>query len=306
MIEEVNVNTLTSHVVYTIDLLLKDRHYPKELLNYLYLIATGMIIKYGDCFIDDIYSTIACTKFNINNNLINEKYYKNPTYHNYTSKWLDLTYDFPHININHEILYKKIDSSFIKTLEYLTHELNLILFNKNKKYSLPNQIKIRYDYYKNGLITQNKNETIDKVFNVLCTEDIIKNILNLQNYKINNQKFNESLQNINNVDYNTYKVEGLDLLVNLFRPLYKHNNIKILINNNILIDNNLVEKEFDNVLGKHSYRNICNKLNYLDNKFKECQNGSYSDYYTLSIEYMEIRDNYINKYISYKYATEKN
>lgn len=305
MLENGNINILTSHVIFTVDSLFKDRNYPQELLDYLYLIATGMILKYGDNFIDDIYSTLVCTKFNINNDYFNnDKYYNNPTNHNFTSRWLDLACDFPTIDIKYEILFKSIDCSFIKTLEFITHELNLILFTKNKKYSLTNKLKIRFDYFKNGIVDDNKDNIIDKVFNVLCTEDIIKNILSMKNLEINNTKFRRALDKINSTDYDTYKVEGLDLLVNLFRPLYKRDDIKLLINNNILIDNNLLEKEFDKVLGKNTYKSVCKKLNTLESKFRDAKDGIYNNYYALSIEYIELRNDFIKKYLNYKELME--
>lgn len=305
MLNENNINTLVSHVVYTTDSLLKARNYPQELLNYLYLIITGMIVQYGDNFIDDIYSTIICTKFNMDQPIVNnDKYYINPTYHNLTNKWLDLTCDFPTININHEILYKNIDNSSIKTLEFLTHELNFILLTKKRKYSLTNKIKIRFDYFKTGIVLNDKKEIIDKVFNILCTEDIIKNIILFKKLKINNKKFKIALDKLNDIDINSYKVEGLDLLVNLFRPLYAHDDIKLLINNNILIDHNLIENEFDKVLGKNTYNKVCDKLNKLEDKFKQCKEGINNNYLALSIEYMDIRNNFVNKYLKDKYLIE--
>lgn len=305
MLENKNINILASHVVFTIDSLFKDRNYPQELLDYLYLIAAGMILKYGDSFIDDIYSTMICTKFNFGNSFSNsDKYYKNPTIHNFTNKWLDLTCDFPTIDIKYEILFKNIDCSFIKTLEFLTHELNLILFTKNKKYSLTNKLRIRFDYFKTGLVEDGKDSILDRVFNILCTEEIIKNIISMKELNINNNKFKNALQNIFNTDYDTYKVEGLDLLVNLFRPLYKYDDIRKLINNNILIDNNLLEKEFDKVLGKNTYNKVCKKLNTLESKFIGTKEGTYNNYYALSIEYIEIRNEFINKYLHFKHLKE--
>ena len=298
MIKGLNINTLVSHVVFTIDNILYKKNYPQELLNYLYLIVTGMILKYGDEFISDIYTTLSCTNFNLNNEYINEtKYYFNPTLHNYKTKWLDLSRDFPSINIKNELLFKPIDNSFIKTLEYLTYELNLILFNKNKKYSLPDKIKIRYDYYKTGIIEENDSYTINKVFNLLLVEDIIKNILNLRNLNIKNKKFILSLQTLNKVDYDTYKIEGLDILVNLFRPLYDYEETKELLNN-------ILEKEYDKILGKNTYKNICKKLNDLEIKFNNSKSNMNTDYYNLSIEYIDIKNNFINKYINLKYLNE--
>ncbi len=302
MIEKININTLVNHVVFTIDSILDNKDYPQELLDYLYLITIGMILKYGDEFINDIYAVMTCTKFNISSTLYNEtKYYINPVRNNYRTKWLDLAHDFPTINIKNELLFKKIDNSFVKTLEYLTYELNFILFNKNKRYSLTDLIRIRYDYYKNGLVDEKSNYTIDKVFNLLSVEDIIKNILELRDENITNKKIVSCLNKLNNVDLTTYKVEGLDILVNLFRPLYKFDETKKLIKDNILLSNNIIEKEFDKVLGKNTYKNICKKLNDLEVKFNNSIDNLNTNYYILSIEYIDIKNNFINKYINKKY-----
>ncbi len=298
MNETININTLVNHVVFTIDTLCERHKYPQELLDYLYLITLGMILKYGDEFINDIYTIITCTKFNVTTNNDN-KYYINPTRNNYKTKWLDLSCDFPTINIQNELLFKKIDNSFIKTLEYLTYELNLILFNKNKKYSITDKIKIRYDYYKNGIVDTKNNYTIDKVFNLLSVEEIIKIILDLRDIKIKNNKVNNVLTKLKKIDYDTYKIEGLDILVNLFRPLYNYQGFKDLIKNNILLSNNIVEKEFDKVLGKNTYKNISKKLDNLEIKFNNNKDNINNDYYMLSIEYIELKNDYINKYISY-------
>ena len=40
----------------------------------------------------------------------------------------------------------------------------------------------------------------------------------------------------------------------------KKNKLERIINNNILIDHNLIENEFDKVLGKNTYNKVCDKL----------------------------------------------
>lgn len=302
MNDKININTLINHVTFTIDALCDKYNYPQELLDYLYLITLGMILKYGDDFISDIYAIITCTKYNITTNL-DDKYYINPVHNNYKTKWLDLSCDFPTINIQNELLFRKIDNSFIKTLEYLTYELNLILFNKNKKYSLTDKIKIRYDYYKTGFIDNKNNYTIDKVFNLLSVEEIIMNILKLRDIKIKNNKINNCLVKLNDIDLETYKIEGLDILVNLFRPLYDYQETKELIKNNILLSNNILEKEFDKVLGKNTYKKISKRLDELESKFNNCKDNI--NYYMLSIEYIDIRNGFINRYIRKKYLENK-
>ena len=310
MLDSINFNTLSNTVIYTLDTLLASKKYPESLLNYLYLITLGMILNYGDEFIEDIYNTILFTNFTFENNnkyQIKEKnnlYYKEPLNNNYLKKWFDLSTNLPTVKINNNLLFKIIGGSNIKTLEYLTSELNYILFNKHKKYSLKNIFKIKFDYFKNGL-TEKKNqkysETIDKIFSTLQAEDIIKTIIKLKNYNIKNKKLKNALNMFPNIDINNYRIEGLDLLVNLFRPLYEIKEIKQLINKNILLENNIIEKEFDKILGKNTYKNICNKLNYLNQLYEKNKEGLYNNYFNFSLEYVFIRNEFINKYLNKKY-----
>lgn len=308
MLENVSFNTLINHIVFTIDTLIKDKDYSPELREYLYLVATGMILSYGDDYIEDIYNLISTVKFrdekeirNYSNNKFNVLSYVNPTNHNYLSKRFDYTYNFPVINFDYELFYKKIDASCIKTLEFLVHELNYILFNKNKKYSLVNSIKVRYNYLKNDLdVEEDEIDTFKRVFNVLQSEDIIKRILELRNFDIKNIKVKKVLDKLTYIDSDNYRFEGLDMLVNLFRPLYRFKDTKYFIDKSMFYDSDLLEDEFDKVLGKNSYKNVCKKLDSLNGMINNSENG-HGSYHALSIEYVAIRNNFVNKYINIKY-----
>lgn len=312
MLENTNFNTLINHIVFTMDILLKDKGYSDELKDFLYLIVIGMILSYGDEYMEDIYNMIATVKFKNNidirdysdnrNKLLS---YVNPTEHNYLSKLFDFNCNFPVISFNYELLYKKIDSSNIKTLEYLVHELNYVLFNKNKKYSLINSIRIRYDYYKNDIRLDRENEdisTFNRIFNVLQSENIVMKILELRDMNITNKKVNNALNKLSNIDRDTYKFEGMDMLVNLFRPLYSIPDTKKFIDKSIFYDIDLVEKEFDTVLGKNSYKNVCKKLDNLNGMIFNSKNG-HNNYYALSLEYVFIRNNFVNRYLNTKLVT---
>ena len=303
MLEKINFNTLINHVTFTMDNLLKDKKYPEELLEYLYLIVTGMIINYGDEAIDEIYDMIeninivSSTKIKDYSNSSNLSYV-NPTEHNYLGKSIDVSSGFPSIKLNFELLYSKIDSSNIKTLEYLTHELNYVLFNKNRKFNLVDSIKMRYDYLRNNLEYQDDEvSTINKVFNVLQAEDIVKTILILRDYDIKNTKFKKALSRFDNIDVDIYKFEGRDLLTNLFRPLYNVPKVKELVNKNNFLDEDAIAREFDDVLGKNSYKDTCKKLDYLDNMIASERHHKDTSYFALSVEYISIRNDFVNKYL---------
>ncbi len=304
MLETDNFNTLINHITFTIDYLLKDKKYPAELCEYLYLITAGMIINYGDESIDDIYNMIEDVKFiifdktNLNYSNINDFLYVNPTKHNYLDKKIDVSSNFPTIKFSYELLYNEVESSNIKTLEYLSHELNYILFNKKKKIKFTHSIKLRYNYLRNNIeYDDNEISTFNKVFNVLQAEDIVKTILKLRDYNIKNIRFEKALEKLKCINFNTYKFEGKDLLVNLFRPLYEVPKLKVLINKNNFLNEDAIAKEFDDVLGNDSYRETCKKLDSLD--YMISTESKYKDnyYYDLSIEYLSIRNEFVNKYL---------
>lgn len=305
MLESINFNTLINHVVFTMNTLLKNKEYNSELLEYLYLITTGMIMTYGDNYIDDIYTTISNVKFSNERNIKdytdnNINYYVNPTKHNYLNRLFNVNCTFPTIKFDYDLLYKKIDASNIKTLEFLTHELNFILFNKNKKYSLVNSIKYRYDYYMNSLDIDEDNNVINRIFNVLQSEEIIKNILKLKDINITNKVFKNALDKFTDIDLSTYRFEGEEILTNLFRPLYKYNEFKDIAINSIYLDDDLLEKEIDSVLGKNTFKKVCKKLENLNNMI--LLNNKFNNSYDLSIEYVSIRNDFINRYINKKYV----
>ena len=309
MLEKPTFNTLINHIIFTMDNLLKNKDYSEELTGFLYLIATGMVLSYGDSYIEDIYNMLSTVKFTNNKEIRNYSNkedilsYVNPTNHNYLSKLFDYECKFPTINFDYQLYFKKIDSSDIKTLEFLVHELNYILFNKNKKYSIMSSIRIRYDYLRNDIDLEEDKDMFYRVINVLQSEDIIKRILELRKYDITNKKFTNALDKLADIDDDIYQFEGLNMLVNLFRPLYKFKDTKSFIDRSMFSDSDLIECEFDKILGKNSYRNVCKKLNTLNSLLHNTCSRK-DNYYALSVEYVDIRNNFVKKYIDIKYLKQ--
>lgn len=304
MLEKDNFNTLINHITFTTDYILKDKKYPTELCEYLYLIIAGMIINYGDELIDDVYNMIEDVKFitfdktNLHYSNSNDYLYVSPTDHNYLDKRIDLSSNFSTIKPSYELLYNEVESSNIKTLEYLSHELNYILFSKKKKIKFTHSIKLRYNYLRNNVeYEDNEISTFNKVFNVLQAEDIVKTVLKLRNKDIKNIHFKKALDKLKYIDFNTYKFEGKDLLVNLFRPLYEVPKLKVLINKNNFLNEDAIAKEFDDILGNDSYRKTCKKLDSLDYMISTESKYKDSYYYDLSVEYLSIRNEFVNKYL---------
>lgn len=302
MDEKALLNKTIENIIFTIDTLFKGKKAPQELLNYVYLIATGMILEYGEHAIPAIYQAISNTKYLEEPSTYQKEspyFYQNPANHNYRNKIIELN-DLKDININYELQFKVIDDSPIKTLEYLTHEINYILF-ANKKISPIDSLKVRFNFLTNRITLQNgkesKTSTIDKIWCILQTEEIMKTILSLRKKKIKNPKFNKALAIFKDYNYDNYKVEGLDILVNLLRPLYNKKETKLIINS---FTPTSIEEEFDTILGKNSYQKLSKKIESLNNLISNSNNNN--NYYILSCEYVTVRNNYINKYINVKYA----
>lgn len=297
MINEESLNTLINQVIYSLNHLLKDKHYSQDILDYLYLITTGMIILYGDDLVDDIYDTILDTKIikkpeYMVNSPTTLDYYINPIYNNYLFKNIkNRNY------IDYGILYNKIDNSFIKTLEYMTYLFNNLLFHRHDKVSIKEHLYLQFEriFHGNTINMQKKDtlKTLDKVILLLQSEDIIKVLLNLRTFKIKNKKFRKCLDNLNNINVDLYKIEGLDSLVTLFRPIYNDNKVKELINSYEGMLN--FEKQYDLILGKNAFYNLVNNVEILDKLINEDNiNGNY---YKYAEKYLELRNNFINKYI---------
>lgn len=297
MINEESLNTLINQVIYSLDHLLKDKHYSQDILDYLYLITTGMIILYGDDLVDDIYDTILDTKIikkpeYMVNSPTTLDYYINPIYNNYLFKNIkNRNY------IDYGILFNKIDNSFIKTLEYMTYLFNNLLFHRHDKVSIKEHLYLQFEriFHGNTINIQKKDtlKTLDKVILLLQSEDIIKVLLNLRTFKIKNKKFRKCLDNLNNINVDLYKIEGLDSLVTLFRPIYNDKKVKELINSYEGMLN--FEKQYDLILGKNAFYNLVNNVEILDKLINEDNiNGNY---YKYAEKYLELRNNFINKYI---------
>lgn len=297
MINEESLNTLINQVIYSLDHLLKDKHYSQDILDYLYLITTGMIILYGDDLVDDIYDTILDTKIikkpeYMVNSPTTLDYYINPIYNNYLFKNIK-----SRNYIDYGILFNKIDNSFIKTLEYMTYLFNNLLFHRHDKVSIKEHLYLQFEhiFHGNTINMQKKDtlKTLDKVILLLQSEDIIKVLLNLRIFKIKNKKFRKCLDNLNNINVDLYKIEGLDSLVTLFRPIYNDKKVKELINS---YEGMLsFEKQYDLILGKNAFYNLVNNVEILDKLINEDNiNGNY---YKYAEKYLELRNNFINKYI---------
>ena len=300
MFEKKYLNTLINHVVFTIDNIFKEKESSPNLLNYLYLITTGMILTYGDEIVEKIYKTL--DKINFISNLSKSAtfpYNYSPTNSNYLKEFIKIN-SFNSISFIYELEFPEINNSSIKTLEYLTYELNSILFYKKQEISFKENIKVKFNYLTSNIVQTYYNseiKTIDKVFNLLQTEEIIKVILSLPNQDIKNTKFKKALNYLKNINGEIYKIEGLDIIVTLLRPLFNMDDIKKILNS---ANNKLIEKEFEQILGNNAYKKISQKIESLNKLISNSKIDN--NYYNLSLKYIDIKNNFINRYINLKYA----
>lgn len=296
MANKLNINFIINNVMFTIDDHFKEMSITPRMKEYLYLVATGMILNYGYEYIKDIYDTIFNTRYyKKSKNVIDTLYYENPVVNNYLEKEVNIK----NSHNDYSILWEEIDNSPIKTLEFLTYQMNYIMFNKHRNNRKNDIIKVKFSPINlNFLFKRDKQDNIlEQVFCVIQSEEIIKNILKLNINVIKNKRFNKILLELQDVDINTYQIEGLNILANLFRPLYKDDKLKDIIDSYDNIE--LIKKELDTVLGKNTYKNTYKQLvtiNKLINT-KEVKN-----YYELANYFVDIRNNVINKYIRLKWA----
>lgn len=271
----VSLDTLINHVIYNVNNIFIKKHYPDSLLDNLYLIVTSMILEYGDSSIPRIYEVLENIEF-FDGSLFNYQYRVN--------KRVDFNKKF---NVKYEVLYYDFDKSPLKELESLTYSLNSIYNSLNYN----NTFKISFNGLFNGFNYTSKESIIEKIFNLLRSEEVIKNIFNFKNLEISNARFIKAFSKFNSFDSLNYTIEGINVLTNLFRPLLNSKEVrKIIFSNNI-------ESDFDEVLGKNSFKKVSQ---YVENLYVKI--NDVDSYYNISISYLNIRNNYINKYLGLKFA----
>lgn len=304
MKKNVSFDTLINNIVFTVDYILKDDNSPQKLKDYLYLTVCGFVLNYDD-IVEDVYETIDNVIFKFlsdKNTTSMNLFYKNCLDNNYLFKKIDFTKSMSKLDYKYELILDDSNDSPIRILEFLVYQLNTIMFQRKRKVSFGETIMVGIDYLRKEFTTNydTKENTMCKVFNALQAEDIIKRILELKKFNIKNEKFNNALKLLDDIDSDLYKIEGMDALVNLFRPLYNLNEIKLIVNS---FDNwNLLEKEIDSILGKNTYKKTNSKIELLNSMIHLCEKGISHNYYDLSLEYVAIRNDFINKYIKLKNA----
>ena len=289
MINTASANSLINEVVHTIDNLYKQKNVPQQLLNYLYLAVSGLLLNYGSKHVDKIYRVLERIDFvygeyNIYNSFSKEELNRIMEI-NLFNNFVYTSIDGIGFDANLKIRYKfcsmiKSDGD-IEKLEFLTKELNnLLLINCDKS-------------------------LMSSVIKSLQVEHAIKSIFEFANdFELFNPKFVKAINCFSNFDYNNYTPTDNEQIVNLFRPLYHFNYIKEMFNDLVINgDFKEISDDFDKILGSNSFMDMQSKISYIDYALHNNKIGTKISYYDLAKQYLNIRNNFIRKYIERKFNT---
>ena len=291
-----------------------------NIVNYLYLVVSGMISYYGSEFKDDIYDIVLSTNYLIDDNYgfrfthtIRDVLSKNIG--EYSSNYVmsicnidkdDVLNSLETYRATYSLCITNVSISSIDILESLIRELNKIFLSKRNTFSyIGTDVILRNGISSTNLSNSNNIEdkkTINDVISCLQVEDILKEIKKLK-YTGKNKDLNKLLNDISNYDMDNIILDCCLPLVNLFRPLFDFDYIKRLINTNMYLGNiDKIKNEFDSVLGNGSFEAMSKKLDKLYEDFYRGHLGGNINEYYISKEYVSIRDNFVHKYIKKKYA----
>ena len=305
-------------IVQDLESKLIDKVNSSMVINCLSLVAASMIAYYGENFKFCVYNSIFSTGFIVDNN---ENFKFTHTFRDVLSKNVyeyntntvtsvcnvnNKSEDIRDYEANYTLFITNRCISEVDLLEGLIREINKIFLSKNHQFLLDdNKVFLRNGISKKDLNNNecdNSRKTINDVISYLQIEDMLKLIKNME-YTGKNNALNKLLNDIKSYDMDNIVLDCCLPLVNLFRPLFNIEYIKKLLNINMYegtIDN--IKDEFDSVLGKGSFDRMSKRLDKLYDDFYYGHIGGNISEYSISKEYVSIRDNFVNKYIKKKYA----
>lgn len=259
------IAVITGNVVKVIDNRFSSENVPQSLLNYLYLATTGMCISLGTDYVDDIFNNIKNISFTNRIKFYSEKEY------------LVLSKFNEDLQISYQFYIKDNKNGNINTLEFITRELINLLCGNNTRFD----DKILSDVLKN-----------------LEVEDVINIIASLRDFNIKDRKFKKALDYFKDFNIDEYSVSGYETIVNLFRPLFKYENLKEFFIKN-LVDNDFLNiyEEFDSILGVNSFKNMIDSLKTINSKL----NRKNVPTYEIACSYLNIRNKFVQSYINSKF-----
>lgn len=327
MFDQGSINGFINQIVLTLDNLFKDKKVSQELLDYLYLIAAGMITNYGIQYYGDILKVFEDVNFaygkkdvyaKVNDDLklqLDREFSNNSCAEALTMFDIHEIGKFgylPMLKIDYLVCVLNNKANSLTLLEYLTHELNHILMSQKNTFSFKEDaILLRNGLFKALVVGDNhpleSGRAINEVVNTLQTEDVMKCIFSFKNYGIENEKFNNALKIVENANKLTYRASGYELFVNLFRPLYEEDAIKKMFNRNIIegkVDE--VHKYFDDVLGVGSFDRMSKKLDSIYVLLTRGKIGRQVSNFEFSSDMVIIRDTFVKKFADKKFGYKRN
>lgn len=306
MFNKILTNNLINRIVPKVNDLLIQKDLNQNICDYLYLVAVGLILKYGEFLEDDILSLFSKVKIETKyNNIrkISNKYKKADLFSDDTVKiwtFYDEEYDEYIICINDNIEFKGI-----LFLELLVKEFNKMLNSiKNKDLAEDGCVIKRcglcQKYIYDNKTIKIEGNIINEVFNILQSEDIMKIILDLRSNNIDCNNIRNILNGFSVINSEEYSFSGSNVLVNIFRRLYNIDDFKNMITNILLNGNvNKLKESIDDALGFDAYKILDYNLTEAYINFEEAKITNLKVYdYTL--RHCLLR-NMINLYIKKNY-----
>jgi hypothetical protein len=269
-----NINGLVDYSVSIIDSITKDKKYPMRLKGIMYATFASYLIQYGYEEIENICKVFEKTKFVMTSLSLPEYYKSNYGYMGDLSQGMlegapavtftAMTMGPPIEAIDEIILSTYFDIEPLYFLEAFIHEVNhLFVSQKNRIYLEKGKLITRTGLQKNVISKTNMEESaraFNEVINSLQSEELVQNLLNLCGLKVNNNNFNNILENIKYGTKKKYTCSGYEGMVQFYRELYNNpqfqsNLVESLSNGEI----NAIETDFDKRVGEGSYAEMTQK-----------------------------------------------
>ena len=306
MLNTVPINSLINRIVPKVNDLLTQEDLNQNICDYLYLVAVGLVLKYGEILEDDISSLFSKVRIETKYNKIvkiaksfgKDELFSDEKIKSWT--FYDESNDLYIVCIKDDIKFNGI-----LFLELLVKEFNLLLNSLNNNDLIEDGCKVKrtglcQEYVHDNKTIKIEGNVINEVFNILESEDIIKLILDMRSNNIECDNIRNILNEFKVINSDDYTFTGNNVLVNIFRRLYSIEEFKNMITNVLLNGNvNELKDSIDDALGFDAYKILDYNLTEAYLNFEEAKVSNLKVYdYTL--RHCLLR-NMINLYIKKNY-----
>lgn len=306
MLNTIPINSLINRIVPKVNDLLTQEDLNQNICDYLYLVAVGLVLKYGETLEDDILSLFGKVRIETNYNKIvkiAKSFGKDGLFSDEKIKswtFYDESNDLYIVCIKDDIKFNGI-----LFLELLVKEFNLLLNSLNNNDLIEDGCTVKrtglcQEYVHDNKTIKIEGNVINEVFNILESEDIIKLILDMRSNNIECGNIRNILNEFKVINSDDYTFTGNNVLVNIFRRLYNIEDFKCMITNVLLNGNvNELKESIDDALGFDAYKILDYNLTEAYINFEEAKVSNLKVYdYTL--RHCLLR-NMINLYIKKNY-----